>query len=210
MTKILFILLTTYTVNFWSNTDETKLLDTQQVVEHENAVQPNDPDSVCFKFTGWDGNFSDVQSDLNIHATYVQYKYILSIDSESGMSNGTIVAEDPYAFNESGMIMDIPCGTTVSVRAVPKDGYKLSEWYQNGVKLNTKATTIDIILDESTVQEGNIVIYAIFEEDSQTGVESQVRPASAISIQKMLRNGMLFIEQNGKIYNALGQPVVVK
>ena len=207
MAQWLFILLTTYTVNFWSNADETELLDTQQVVEHENAVQPSDPDSVCYKFIGWDVNFSDVQSNLNIHAMYEQYKYILSIDSESGMSNGTIVAEAPYAFDESGMIMDIPCGTTVSVRAVPKDGYKLSEWYQNGVKLNTKATTIDIILDEFTVQEGNIVIYAIFEEDSQTGVESQVRPASAISIQKMLRNGMLFIERNGRIYDAQGKLV---
>ena len=75
------------------------------------------------------------------------------------------------------------------------------------MKLNTKATTIDIILDEFTVQEGNIVIYAIFEEDSQTGVESQVRPASAISIQKMLRNGMLFIERNGRIYDAQGKLV---
>ena len=123
------------------------------------------------------------------------------------MSNGTIVAEDPYAFNESGMITNIACGTTVSVTAVPESGYKLSEWYQNGVKLNTTATTIDILLDESTVLEGNIYIYATFEDDSQTGVESQVRPASAISIQKMLRNGMLFIEQNGKIYNAQGAQV---
>jgi len=206
MAQLLFILLTTYTVKFWSNTDETKLLDTQQVVEHENAVQPNDPDSVCYKFIGWDGNFSDVQSDLDIHATYEQYEYILSIDSESGMSNGTIVAEAPYAFDESGMIMDIPCGTTVSVRAVPKDGYKLSEWYQNGVKLDTTATTIDIILDESTVQEGNIVIYAIFEEDSHTSVEPISGNLSPVTL-KHLFNGMLFIERNGKIYNAQGAEI---
>ncbi len=205
MTKLLFILLTTFTVNFWSDTNENELLNSQQVEEHENAVQPNDPDSVCYKFIGWDGNFSDVQSNLDIHATYELYTYILSIDSESGMSNGTIVAEDPYAFNESGMIINIPCGTTISVTAVPENGYKLDKWYQNGIELNTTATTIDILLDESTVSEGNIYVYATFVEDSQTGVESQVRPASSISIQKMLRNGMLFIERNGRIYNAQGQ-----
>jgi len=206
MTKLLFILLTTFTVNFWSDTNETELLNSQQVEEHENAVQPNDPDSVCYMFTGWDGNFSDVQSNLDIHATYEQYTYILSIDSESGMSNGTIVAEAPYAFDESGMIMDIPCGTTVSVRAVPKDGYKLSEWYQNGVKLDTTATTIDIILDESTVQEGNIVIYAIFEEDSHTSVEPISGNLSPVTL-KHLFNGMLLFEHNSKIYNAQGMLV---
>jgi len=37
------------------------------------------------------------------------------------------------------------------------------------------------------------------------GVESIQH--SAFSIQKVIRNGMLFIERNGKIYNAQGQRV---
>lgn len=206
MTKLLFILLTTFTVNFWSDTNETELLNSQQVEEHDNAVQPNDPDSVCYMFTGWDGNFSDVQSNLDIHATYEQYTYILSIDSESGMSNGTIVAEDPYAFNESGMIINIPCGTTISVTAVPENGYKLDKWYQNGIELNTTATTIDILLDESTVSEGNIYIYATFVEDSHTGVEPVSSNLSPVTL-KHLFNGMLLFEHNSKIYNAQGMLV---
>ena len=40
-----------------------------------------------------------------------------------------------------------------------------------------------------------------------TGVESQVRPASAISTQKILRNGILFINRDGKTYTVTGTEV---
>jgi len=206
MSTILFIL--ACTVNFWLDTNETKLLDTQQVAVGDDAIQPADPDSVCYAFMGWDGNFQNVQQDLNIHAIFTEKKYILSIDSEPEMLNGTIVAAPPYAFDETNQITDIPCGTTVSVSAVPENGYILSKWYQNGVELNTTALTIDILLDESTVLEGNIAIRAVFEEDAQTDIHgSQATGRSADRVQKMLRDGQILIIRNGKTYNAPGAEV---
>lgn len=61
---------TYYTVNFvdWDGT----LIESQQVLEGEDAVAPADPVREGYKFIGWDTDFTNVQSDLRIFAQYEQ------------------------------------------------------------------------------------------------------------------------------------------
>ena len=49
------------------------------------------------------------------------------------------------------------------------------------------------------------IVFTIEPSGGETGIES-IQP-SAVSSQKVLRNGMLLIEKNGHIINVLGQPV---
>jgi len=199
MTTILFIL--AWTV-MWLGFDdaELKTVENVQTGDNINDQAPIPPKVDCYQFTNWDGSADYVTSDMVIRAVYEQYKYILSIDPEPEMLNGTIVAEAPFAFDENNQITDIPCGTVVSVRAMPDGGYKLSKWYQNGVELNTTASTIDITLDESTVLEGNIAIRAVFEQDTETAVDN---PKIKTTVTKRIANGQLLLSIDGKTYTPL-------
>lgn len=200
MKTILFILAWTVT---WLGFDDTvlKTLPDVETGDNVNDQAPVPPEVECYKFTNWDGAADYVIDDIVIRAVYEQYKYILSIDPEPEMLNGTIVAEEPFTFDLNNQIADIPCGTTVSVRAVPQEGYKLSKWYQNGVELNTTALVIDILLDQSTVLEGNIAIRALFEQDTQTAVTNTNAPISAT---KRIVNGQLLLIRDGKTYTVTG------
>ena len=116
MTKILWILLIVFTVNFWSDNTETKLLSSQQVEEASDAVPPADPDSACHSFTGWDKSYDTVLEKLDIHATYTENQYTLNIDNEHMSSeHGSIRALSPYSFDTDGVMKDIPCGETYAV-----------------------------------------------------------------------------------------------
>ena len=201
------------TVHAWTVTwlgfedTELKTVENVQTGDNVNDQTPTPPKVDCYQFISWNGSADYVTSDLVIRAVYEQYKYILSIDPEPEMLNGTIVAEEPFAFDINNQIANIPCGTTVTVRAVPQQGYKLSKWYQNGVELNTTATTIEITLDESTVLEGNIAIRATFEQDTETAIDNTDSQKSKVGSRKMIDNGQLFLIRDGKAYSITGAEV---
>ena len=61
---------TYYTVNFvdWDGT----LIESQQVLEGEDAIAPADPIREGYQFIGWDKDFTDVHEDLRVMAQYEQ------------------------------------------------------------------------------------------------------------------------------------------
>lgn len=59
---------TTYTVTFY-DWDDT-ILSTQTVNKGENATPPATPTRQGYVFTGWDGNYTNVQQDESVFATY--------------------------------------------------------------------------------------------------------------------------------------------
>ena len=63
--------------------------------------------------------------------------------------------------------------------------------------LDNKTTTLDCVL------YGDMTITILFKKKTGTGVES--RQPSAISRQKVLREGVIYIERNGKIYDLNGR-----
>ena len=95
------------------------------------------------------------------------------------------------------------------------DGWVLSGDENNGYILTWTGNSSTVTLMDNELHsvdqsiEGNIVFY--FESDSEapdsepTGVENV--QSDKVQSTKVLRNGMLLIEKNGKIYNAQGVEV---
>ena len=197
MTKILWILLTVFTVNFWSDNTETKLLSSQQVKEASDAVPPADPDSACHSFTGWDKSYDTVHENLDIHATYTENQYTLNIDNEHMSSeHGSIRALSPYSFDADGVMKDIPCGETVTVYATPDNRYTFVKWVLNGTVEVTASSTLDILMTRDTA------IYAVFEVDPATDITN----ANAdINAYKRIENNHVVIIRNNEKYDVTGK-----
>ena len=197
MTKILLILLTVFTVNFWSDNTQTKLLSSQQVKEASDAVPPADPDSACHSFTGWDKRYDNVLEDLDIHAAYTKNQYTLNIDNEHMSSErGSIRALSPYSFDVYGVMADIPCGETVTVYAKPHEGYTFVKWVLNGVDQATTSSTLDILMTRDTT------IYAVFEVDPATDITDTKTDVNAY---KRIENNHVVIIRNNEKYDVTGK-----
>ena len=197
MTKILWILLIVFTVNFWSDNTDTKLLSSQQVEEASDAVPPADPDSACHSFTGWDKSYDTVLEKLDIHATYTENQYTLNIDNEHMSSeHGSIRALSPYSFDVDGVMKDIPCGETVTVYATPDYGYTFVKWVLNSTVEVTASSTLDILMTRDTA------IYAVFEVDPATDITN----ANAdINAYKRIENNHAVIIRNNEKYDVTGK-----
>lgn len=63
----------TYTVQFVD--DEGKVIDTQQVLEGENAKAPEAPAKEGYEFIGWDTGLNNVRDNLTVTATYKKQVY---------------------------------------------------------------------------------------------------------------------------------------
>jgi uncharacterized repeat protein (TIGR02543 family) len=84
-----------YTVTFydWNNA----VLKTQKVVKGESAIAPADPTRTGYTFTGWDKAFTNVQSDLAVHAVYVKnVETVYTVEYHAG-ANGWIEGADWHA-----------------------------------------------------------------------------------------------------------------
>lgn len=64
-----------YTVIFQDH-DGTEL-SRQAVHEGADAAAPKDPERIGWRFTGWDGTFTDIRSDLTVTAQYEIQKYLV-------------------------------------------------------------------------------------------------------------------------------------
>ena len=80
-----------YTVTFydWNNT----VLKTQKVKKGESATAPANPTRSGYTFAGWDKAFTNVQSDLSVHAIYAQN----SVEPKPELDNDAVYyVSQPY------------------------------------------------------------------------------------------------------------------
>lgn len=79
-----FVEMESFTVTFvdWDGA----LLSTQVIVQGDSAVAPSDPSRTDFAFTGWDKDFSNIQEDLVVWATY---KPVPADNNGTTENNGT-------------------------------------------------------------------------------------------------------------------------
>jgi hypothetical protein len=87
-------------------------------------------------------------------------------------------------------------GTELTITAEPAEGYEFVEW-SDGNTANPYLLTVE--------NGKNISITAMFCEKGQ-GIE-EINHQSEIINHKFIKDGILFIERNGKTYNALGAEV---
>ena len=92
----------------------------------------------------------------------------------------------------------------INLTATPAEGYKFVGWYdKNGQQISTDNPYTDHLM----MTENTELVYGQFEQEEQ-GIE---QPTSDSSLKgrgkKLIKDGQLLIERNGKTYNALGAEV---
>ena len=85
---------TRYNVKFYDWND--KLIKTSSTVEGQKAVSPVDPTRDGYTFAGWDKDFSNVTSDLDVKATYTINTYTVTFNP-----NNTRIEEKEFADKEA-------------------------------------------------------------------------------------------------------------
>ena len=171
--------------------------DTELKVENveygKNATAPDAPEVEGYTFTGWDKAFDNVTSDLTVKAKYEINHYALTLVA----GHGTIAITDEsgeHSLNPD-MVMH---GTIVKLIVTADDGYLFKGWSDS----NTDNPRYVTVTEDKTFT-------ALFEKepDDPTGVEEVESQKSKVESTKLLRDGMLYILREGKMYNAQGQKV---
>lgn len=151
-----------------------------------------------YLFVQWSDGVTDNPRVITMPEHNLYLDPIVEVD-ESFVPKGAIISAD--ATEGQGSIADFTSGwyaegTELTITAVAAEGYVFVQW-SDGVTDNPRSIT---------VEEGkNLSITAIFKNtDDPSGFE-EINHNSEIINQKFLKDGLLFIERNGKIYNAQGQ-----
>lgn len=150
-----------------------------------------------YKFVSWSDGNTDNPRYMVMPAQNVYLDPIVEVD-DSQTPKGAIISAD--ATEGQGSIIGFTSGwyaegTELTITAVAAEGYEFVQW-SDGVTENPRSIT---------VEDGkNINITAVFKDSSETtGIDSTTDNPSPVT-HKYLRNGVLYIERNGKTYNALG------
>ena len=153
-----------------------------------------------YKFVSWSDGNTDNPRLIIMPAHNVYLDPIVEVD-ESQNPKGAII--NASATEGQGSITGFTSGwyaegTELTITAVPAEGYKFVQW-SDGEVSNPYFITVE--------DKKNINITAMFEPTTITTVSNVESQQASIESRKVLRNGILFIERNGKIYNAQGAEV---
>lgn len=161
-----------------------------------------------YDFVGWsDGNLQrkrgvTLTSDSTFVAVFekkrTEYNIVIRVENEKG---GKICAR----LADTGTDYSEPClaykttlhsaGSRVQVKAIPDKGYEFAGWSDG----NTERERI------ISLQAGDVTLYAAFEADNVTSLETCGALIDNSPAVKFLDNGILYIRSNGRTYNAQGQ-----
>ncbi len=131
-----------HTVTFqdWNGT----VIKTQGVIDGESATPPDEPYREGYVFAGWDKDYSAISADTTITATYKEIvQYSLELYSSHRLG-GTVEGTGKYCEGES-----------VTIKAIPGEGYVFTEWITNTVDGDQPAdrysatTTVTVTTDTS-------------------------------------------------------------
>ena len=171
----------TYTVIFcdWDGS----VLKQETVAQGENATPPANPTRDGFTFTGWDKDFTNVQSDLTVTA---QYKSNSSGEEETTYYTVKFVDWDDTILKKQ----TVEKGKNATPPDDPvRSGYTFKGWDK-----------------EFTNVQSDLVVKAVYEKNPDEAID-EILESSNLEILKFLRNGQLYILRNGEVYNAQGARV---
>ncbi|MCL2134841.1 MAG: InlB B-repeat-containing protein, partial [Candidatus Bathyarchaeota archaeon] len=123
-----------YTVRFFAWDDEiatnAEITNyTQLVPSGEPALAPPDPERIGYTFTGWDKDFTNIQSNLTVTAQYTPNKYTIQYDANGGTGSMT---NTPTTYDAD---------VTLQTNTFSREGYMFLGW-------NTHASGLDIFYDD--------------------------------------------------------------
>ena len=206
-----------------------------QTVEWDGpAIAPEAPEVEGWHFVGWDKEFFNVKEDLVVQAVYDINTYTVTFvgfeDADLGSQtvNWNEAAEAPEAPEVEGYTfkgwdkafdhvtedMTITAQYEIKTFTVTFVGFEDADLGSQTVNWNEAAEAPEAPEVEGYTFKGwdkafdhvteDMTVTAVYEKKGPgTGVES-TQP-SAFSIQKVLRDGVIYIERNGKTYDTTGQ-----
>ncbi|HHT99038.1 MAG TPA: InlB B-repeat-containing protein, partial [Acholeplasma sp.] len=107
----------TYTVTFRGH-DGIELA-TRTVIENGAAIAPTPPEVEGYEFTGWDKDFSNVTSNLEVNALYTKKTYSLVLDANGGLFQNN-EEEKVYTYEVFAQMLNPETPTRL--------GYTFKEW----------------------------------------------------------------------------------
>ncbi|MBR6492991.1 MAG: hypothetical protein IKT13_03550, partial [Paludibacteraceae bacterium] len=153
-----------------------------------------------YKFVSWSDGNTDNPRYMVMPAENVFIDPIVEVDGSLSPKGAIINAN---ATEGQGSIVDFTSGwyaegTELTITAVAAEGYEFVEW-SDGKTENPYLLTV--------VDKQNISITACFQSKPQ---EQGINNGEWLKVKgerKVLRDGILYIERNGKVYNAQGAEV---
>lgn len=193
----------TFTVKFF-DIDRTTILKTQVVKEGQSAVPPSplSHDGQIFQY--WDGNYSNVTSDLSVYAIYSQAKRVYVTIQTNDQTMGTV--------SDGGNRYS---GSEMTIVASPATGYRFIKWEIAGQEISQSSTYKFVVPDE------DVVIVAIFEEEQQLASQYYVTGETGLFVSdpdtklviiphtfhSAFQNRELSACQNGRDGEAILEPI---
>ena len=210
------------------------VLATMKVPNGEAATAPDAPTREGYTFIGWDKDFSSVTEDMTVTAQYQINRYcvrffdfndtLLHTDSVEYQA-AAVAPADPYhtgyTFTGWDKTFDsITADLDVYAQYEMGEDYDMTIVFTNSEdndsEIYAQSLTIKVpaaptiagftFLYWQPVAEpitNEITIQAIYEADTPTSTEVYTNPANPA--QKLLRNGQVYILQDGKTYTITGQ-----
>ena len=120
---------------------------------------------------------------MTIEARFNPNEYTITLVAEPA-EGGTVTLKDAPVY-----------GALVTIKAEPNEGYVFDKWKDDA----------EAPAERKVVVEGDATYTAVFKEKTPTGID-HVDQADLVS-RKLLRDGVLFIERNGKTYDSTGRLV---
>ena len=229
-----FDLDTRYIVTFvdWDGT----VLSSVSVISGETAIAPADPTREGYTFIGWDKDFSKVTNHMTVTAQYQINRYrvrffdydetLLHTDSVEYQS-AAVAPADPYRTGYTFIGWDkelssITADLDIYAQYEIGENRDMTIVFTNSIDGNEiHSQSISIKLPPAPEIEGFtflrwhivesdltdvITIQAIYELDKTTpALDVYVNPVNPV--QKLIRNGQVYILCEGKTYNAMGQKI---
>ena len=151
----------------------------REVEPGDDAVAPEAPEVEGYRFTGWDVDFTNVQSDLTVTAQYTEIVMVTLVVQAQDPAMGTVTGGGEYAQ-----------GIKVKITAVPNEGYVFVMWNDG----NTD--------NPRTVTAADKTYIAVFEQQPQAIDQTQ---AAQSDNHKVIHNGQIYILRGDKTYTVTGQ-----
>jgi len=182
-----------YTVTFLDK-DGNPIGEPQTVDYGQAAVAPTAPEEKGYEFTGWDKAFDNVTEDLTVQALYEAIEfYTLTVVVEPA-EGGTYMVTG-LDENQQGAFF-----AEFVITATPNEGYEFVGWKDGDMMLDSKELSI------SEVLYGDRTITILFKKKTGTGVDQLPMTNDQLPI-KFLREGVLYIERDGKTYDVTGRVI---
>ena len=167
----------TYTVTFL-DWDDT-VLKTEQVEHGNDATAPVDPTREGYTFTGWSSPLTNITADLNVYAQYEENKVYFTVTYFDW--NMTILGSEQVEEGQDAKGLETD---------PEREGYTFTGW----------SSPLTNITSDLNVQ-------AQYEKKEPTALDDTDQENPAARPAKHFRNGILYINRNGILYDAAGNQV---